>query len=112
MAEAIGVLGAIGLAGNIVQFVDFASKLIATAAEVQKNGFGSLQETREIDVVMRDLQGQLKMLTHSAQLSRDPELAKLLQMCLAVASELSAITGPSPAKAGRKNHFNSVIKAM
>jgi hypothetical protein len=48
-------LAALSLAGTIVQFVDFGSKLLATGRELYKSTNGSLTVNDEIELVTSDL---------------------------------------------------------
>ena len=54
---------ALGLAGNVVQFVDFSIKLLGDAHEIHKSAQGSLQENLDVEKVteiIRTLQMKLR----------------------------------------------------
>jgi hypothetical protein len=48
-------LTAISLAGNVVQFVDFSSKVISKTRELIKSSHGTTQEAYNAEIVIRDL---------------------------------------------------------
>jgi molecular chaperone GrpE (heat shock protein) len=48
-------LTAISLAGNVVQFVDFSSKIISNTRELARSSHGTTQEAYNAEVVIRDL---------------------------------------------------------
>jgi hypothetical protein len=48
-------LTAIGLAGNVVQFVDFALKLVSTSAEIAGSARGATESTLELETVYTTL---------------------------------------------------------
>lgn len=49
-------LAAIGLAGNIVQFIDFTCKLLDQATSIYLSHTGSLGTDRDIETIARSLQ--------------------------------------------------------
>ena len=49
------VIAAIGLAGNIIQFVDFGGILISKTTEIQKSGTGALAGNINIEAVTNNL---------------------------------------------------------
>src|SRR6266566_2274950 len=49
------ILVAIGLAGNIIQFVDFGGKLISKTAEIYKSSTGALVENVDIETATNNL---------------------------------------------------------
>src|ERR1700733_9943070 len=52
---AIETLAAIGLAGNIVQFVDFSCKTYYSAKEIYNSASGASQKTQNLLLITRDL---------------------------------------------------------
>ena len=109
MAE---TLAAVGLASNVLQFVDFAYKLISASAEIFGGATGSVQENNEIDVVTRDLQGQISILIQAFKSSRDPDLSNLLQDCMEAATELHMLVESLQLKPGKRGHIRSVVQAI
>ena len=47
-------LSALGVAGNVVQFVDFSSKLCFTFAQLYKSASGTTKTTKEIEALTKD----------------------------------------------------------
>ena len=86
-------LSAIGLAGNIIQFVDFGTKVVSIAAEIHKSSTGSLREHEELDLVVKDLEQQCSTLNSALLASGDPLMGELLASCKAIATELAVILG-------------------
>jgi len=48
-------LVATGLAGNVVQFVDFSYKVVSTARKLYKSAGGTIAENQELEALARDL---------------------------------------------------------
>jgi hypothetical protein len=48
-------LVATGLAGNVVQFVDFSYKVVSTARKFYKSAGGAIAENQELEALARDL---------------------------------------------------------
>src|SRR4051794_32273960 len=86
-------LSAIGLAGNIIQFVDFGAKVVSIAAEIHKSSTGSLREHEELDLVVKDLEQQCSTLNSALRASGDPLMGQLLASCKTIATELAVILG-------------------
>ena len=85
---------AIGLAGNIVQFVDFSMKLVGKAHEIHTSVDGALAENLDIETVagtLRKLQLKLKI-DEKRSTSYDSEMEGLLERpcdsCNGTAKEL------------------------
>jgi hypothetical protein len=45
----------IGLAGNIVQFIDFSLKIVSKASEIRQSADGVLSENFDLEIVTKDL---------------------------------------------------------
>jgi hypothetical protein len=83
---------ALGLASNVVQFVDFTSKLISETREIYKAG--SSTGNIELDAVTKDLQALtsgLKVNPLSGNGAVDNDLASLAAQCNNVADELVGV---------------------
>jgi hypothetical protein len=106
---AIEALEAIGIAGNIIQFIDFAARLISTAFEIHASATGNSREFEEVDAVTTHLRVQLSILTQAFNSSQDYELKNLLQSSMDVASELSSLV---EGKGRSKGRVDSILKAM
>ncbi len=81
-------LAAVGLAANIIQFVDFSGKLILKTAEIYKSGSGALVENVDIETATKDLTGLSAKLHDSINPAGDTVLRELCQSCDTVAKEL------------------------
>jgi hypothetical protein len=55
-------LSALSLAGNIIQFIDFGSRLLSNARELYKSSVGSLATHDEIVLITTDLKTLIKKL--------------------------------------------------
>lgn len=93
-------LTAIGLAGNITQFIDFTSKLFDTATKIYLSHEGSARDSRNLEDITQNLQHICADLSKSSQdvqgrglvtqTIRAP-LAKLATDCEAAAHELLSV---------------------
>jgi hypothetical protein len=84
-------LAAIGLASNIIQFVDFGAKFIRIVAEISKSSTGRLQEHDELEVIAGDLDQQSSVINSALNASGDPLMSKHLASCKTIASELALL---------------------
>jgi flagellar motility protein MotE (MotC chaperone) len=90
-------LTALSLAGTIVQFVDFSTKLVAKGYELHKSADGASIGNAELEVIAKDLQ-ELNRRLQQLRPSHDTDgktltdsnvaLRKLSQQCSDVAAEL------------------------
>jgi hypothetical protein len=86
---------AIGLAGNIVQFVDYSCKLFSQSREIYNSTSGSSKDTESTIAItrnLRDLAGKLSSVNHQTTLrhSNDGSLKMLSQLCEGEAENLLA----------------------
>lgn len=108
---------AIGLAGNIVQFVDYSSKLISSTYEIYKSSTGSAANHVHLDEIATRLLELTQPLQepHSTQLSShelSPALQKLMRECCQDAQELLDLVKALGAKKGSKwSSFRQAIKS-
>jgi uncharacterized protein Yka (UPF0111/DUF47 family) len=86
MAEAFAI---VGLASNVVQFVDAAGNLIAIAYEFYKSG--SLATNNDIEERMNSLRTSLDILQHANSTPMDPELTKLVQACIKLSIDMTSL---------------------
>jgi len=109
----------LGLAGNIVQFVDFSRKLISESYQLYKSATGTLPENHELAMIAETL-GELSSKLTSSSLSdvRPIQLSqheKNLQMigisCKSVAEELRATVEDLRVK-GKYNKWQSFRQAL
>ena len=84
------VLAAVGLAGNIVQFIDFSGKLLAKSAQLYRSGKCALAENIDFETATNDLALLNKKLKDGATGTGDKALESLCLSCNTVADELLA----------------------
>jgi hypothetical protein len=103
-------LAAAGLVGNIIQFIDFSSKILSKTQQVYQSGL--LAENIDIELVTNHLIKLSKELQTSANSSNsDPTLEKLCESCNDVANELLEALGELKVN-GRNGIWRSVRKAL
>jgi hypothetical protein len=91
----IDPLTALGLAANVLQFVDFASKLIGGLVVIYKSASAASEDNIVLDIVVRDIQrlsgsivaledfsGTLKELTDESSRISQELLAVLDKLCI------------------------------
>lgn len=93
-------LTALSLAGNLVQFIDFSSKLLSKGREIYRSPDGALRDNLEIEIVTADfLKVVQRLMTHPAAGTMvlvdntnpaEFELRQICEMCKSTASELLA----------------------
>lgn len=82
---------AVGLAGNVVQFLDFSCKLFSESRKVYRAGVGKTESTREISEVtanLRQLSENLLSNSHGRSLAQDYDLQSIASSCVQCADEL------------------------
>lgn len=114
-------LAAIGLAGNIVQFIDFGAKLLSKASQIRKDG--STAENIHLGAVTKDLARYADSLS-SAILSQPREkhilgedetaLYEICDGCLQVAHELETALAAlqSNGSVGKWKSFRQALKSI
>jgi len=88
MAEA---LAAVGLVGNIVQFVDFGTKLLSTGRALFHSPEGALQENVDLEKITASIRSVTQDIANSTISIHEPELRKLAGTCVTLAEELLAL---------------------
>ncbi|KAI9660945.1 MAG: hypothetical protein M1821_009272 [Bathelium mastoideum] len=89
-------LSALGLAGNIIQFIDFGSKLISQSVEQYRSAVGTSTQYLDLEALTQSLQSVAKGLRDSiagpdkSEIKTKDELAlrQLVQSCQSVAADL------------------------
>ena len=105
-------LTAIGLVGNIVQFVDFGLKIVSKAHEVHNSSSGALSENVDTERIATDLIELTTSLEAVESLAAgDVRLQNLCTSCNEVANELLMVLGKLNAGATRTK-WKSVRKAL
>jgi hypothetical protein len=103
---------ALGVAGNIVQFIDFGLKATSKAREIYRSADGAIQENADLGVVTEDLAAVAKKLEtpDKAGMGNDG-LDSLCKLCAKAAIEL--LTALQSLKmSGHKGKVKSARKAL
>lgn len=87
MAEA---LAALGLAANIIQFVDFGVRLFSSSRELYKSAEGALKENVELGEITSNIRLVAQSITNSTIGVDEPALREVAGTCLRLADELLA----------------------
>jgi hypothetical protein len=85
-------LAAVGLAGTVIQFVDFSCKLFDTATSVYHSQAGSSRDSQNLEDITRQLQCICGDLTHAGHNGRHPvsTMGQLANDCESAANDLLA----------------------
>jgi hypothetical protein len=86
-------LAAVGLASNIISFIDFSCELITGAREVYKSGDGRTAENATLESILVDLEefSQGLITDLKATTSNERALLRLSTDCLKLSQELSSV---------------------
>ena len=100
---------AIGLAGNIVQFVDFSWSLLCESKKLYDSGTGVSAENEDLEIISSDLLRLSDALTAPSSTGAMPlETMKLVSQCKEVAHELLAVLDDIREKGPRKRRKSFV----
>jgi len=105
------ILTAIGLVGNIVQFVDFGSKLISKSVELYRSGEGALGENIDTETATYHLLLLNDKLKDTATSTGDKTLLDLCEACHTVARDLLEALDKVKVK-GKQQKWKSIRKAL
>ncbi|KAF2026984.1 hypothetical protein EK21DRAFT_102841 [Setomelanomma holmii] len=78
-------LAAIGLAGNIVQFISFSSVLISKSREIHQSASGACSESVSLTIIAKDIRTFSNQVLSSGKIGHYSELAK---HCVEIAEQL------------------------
>ncbi|RFU79029.1 hypothetical protein TARUN_3158 [Trichoderma arundinaceum] len=89
-------LGAISLAGNVVQFVEYAIIAVAKAAEIFNSADGRLREDAELELIVNDVKSSFQSVHPSEDTGNkvsvsDKDLNHLIEKCDLVADDIMTI---------------------
>ena len=104
-------LAVIGLVGNIVQFVDFGSKLVAKSTELYHSYDGALAENVDIETTTKHLTVLIQKLKEDAITVGDGTLQKLSLACQKAATDLLVALDKVKVK-NRQQKWESIRKAL
>ena len=113
-------LAALGLAGNIVQFIQFVSQLMKNTSELRRSSTGCTAKVVELETLyesLRDISMKLESGRHDAWAYLSTDEAKsfrtLLTLCKVDCAELLAIVNclrlPQKASSGRWESFRVAL---
>lgn len=111
-------VAAVGLAGNIVQFVEFGCKLLSTSNQIRTSRQGLADDYTTIQIITTDLRELCTALTtsitQSSLVTQDRHIAPLGAQCLQIAEQLlSAVARLKPKKGNsRWNCFRAALKTV
>ena len=103
-------LATLGLASNVVQFVDFASRLISKSHELYTSSDGMLIEQKDLALITRDMKAIVGHLKQSQGPAAD-QLQTLSTECFRVADELIGALKELQCK-GPPSRYKSVRQAL
>ena len=108
---------ALGLAGNVVQFVDFGTKLFAGAAELYRSVDGTLQVNAQLEAITQDLSSMSAELGNASFYGAQPisadvkHLMDLVLSCKGLADELLLVLTRLKVSNGHKK-WKSISQAF
>jgi hypothetical protein len=114
-------LTALSVAGNIVQFIDFSTKLVAKGAELYNSAYGASIGHAELEVIVNDLQELNSRLQPSpltpdtvknTWTAEDTALHKLTEQCSTVARELLQALNKLKVEGTSNRRWKSVRQAL
>jgi hypothetical protein len=109
-------LNALSLAGNVIQFVDFGSKLLKGAGELYRSPSGSLALHDEIEITTSDLRAVIvKLRTEIPQQQGDDTWTAFATICddaATVADELLQRLSKLKIKDGKHKKLRSIQQAV
>jgi hypothetical protein len=115
----IDPLSALSIAGNVVQFTEFAGKLLSKTRKIYNSADGALVENLELEAVARNLMelsskisGSFRRQPQDKQLTwEETSLRTLCDNCVSVAEELLALLEKLRVK-GKHGKWDSFRKAV
>jgi hypothetical protein len=109
-------LSALGLASNVLQFIDFTSKLFSLTSEVYHSANGASKETEELEVITKHLQSLCEgvwqpLKDPTERYPQDNALRELSRKCFEAGDELLQALG-SLQMSGTNKRWNSFRSAL
>jgi hypothetical protein len=103
---------AIGVAGNVIQFLDFGVKAVSKAREIHDSSTGALVEHTEIGVLTEDIaRVAVKLAASAGAATGNDSLDSICEQCTIVAKELLDALKEMKAD-GKKSRIKSARKAL
>jgi len=104
-------LVAIGLVGNIIQFVSFSGELISKSVEIYHSGSGTFKDNASIETATNHLIFLNREIQDSSTSIGDERLQRLCASCSAAAEDLLAALDKVKVK-GQPSKWKSIRKAL
>jgi hypothetical protein len=101
-------LAALGLAGNVIAFVDFLWTVLSEAREIYKSPAGETEESRFIEMLIADINRQNQNLMDRQETT--DESRALLRESRAIADQV--ISGASMIKQKNRSRWKSFLSAL
>jgi hypothetical protein len=107
---ALETFTAVGLVGNIIQFIDFSSKLLALSSDIRKSTGGYVSRFADIEAIAKDVETHTQALKHTGSCHDRPQelIDKVLRVAREILSTLNSIRKKRPG--GHK--WNSFRQAL
>ncbi|KAH7149902.1 hypothetical protein B0J13DRAFT_620249 [Dactylonectria estremocensis] len=105
------VLAAIGLASNLIQFVDCSSKIVKSCWNLWRDDTSCLEENRELEIAVTSLRDILFKLEKDKACSIDDTLVLLIQECSQLTTDLLNILNRLR-KRPEKNKVDKIIQTI
>lgn len=105
-------LSAVGLAGNIVQFVQFSCSLVSTTTDIYRSESGQLQSNVELDIIAKDISQLCVSIRQGVTGQKNVQLSQLAAACQPVADDLVALISKIKRKDGRGGRWESFRQAL
>lgn len=103
-------LAAIGLASNIISFIDFSWELVTDAQDVYKSANGTTFENATLETIVADLEEISRHLMCDIKGTTQNEIAllRLADECLNISRQLSSILRKLKANVDKNSRWESV----
>ncbi|KAF2114241.1 hypothetical protein BDV96DRAFT_112563 [Lophiotrema nucula] len=107
-------LAAVGLASNVVQFVQFSCELLSKAREIRHSAHGNLKEHLELDTIAKHLKSHTDQL--EVNVTQGSSLYDILHQCRNIAIELSSaiqtLQNGAPGKRRKWQSFKDALRTV
>jgi hypothetical protein len=110
---AVAEVAALGLAANIITFIDFGFRVVSQARNVRDSFHGTTAEARELDLILQDVEKLNEaVLNHQntrKKLTQDEErLLEMARECKKLATQLRESLNPLKMRDGRSKSMESM----
>jgi hypothetical protein len=106
-------ISAIGIAGNIIQFIDFLGKIFSESREAYHSAVGSRAELIDLEVIAKHIEDlTLSLQLNSSATQRSDLFASVQKSCLSRASELLGTINRLKVQPGPHRRWHSFQHAI